>query len=337
MTRRFSFYAAIAFLLLRLSVAGAQTSEEGIPLAFNMSTNHPKPDSFVLGEPVLLYLHLSNFSTKPMRLEVNPTLQAGLRVEVRTPVTRGWGEVQKPTDKVPFQPSTFTLMPFDTHTFTVMLLYDRENRPIMVRETQEGKKIPLSLPKLVFDQPSPFRIKATLTVTWNGVQRLDMESGTEIDVKAPEPNSPEDLILGRLVISKKLMEAYQNLVAPEPTTRDFFEKALTDFPPNRFTPYFMYILGNSYSIRKPEERIKAEDIMLRLLQTYPDFPLRRQAAEDLALIYNETQQSDKANDIVRQLVMQDSRQGIGNFRLGRIYLQRANSMDYGPEFWMLTQ
>ncbi len=303
------------------------------PVAFNISLN--RTDAYLVGEPVIASLHLTNMSDKTVSVQTDPDFEADLRVHVRTPMTRPWTEVKNPFGAVALPSSPFNLLPKETRTFNLILLYDRSNRDLPSN----------AWPKLVFDQESFFRLKAQLTIRLNGAQQFYIEREVDLEVKAPVQNSPEDLTLGglllrvdndRLVFQTRQMESYQRLKAMDNETRNFFEKVVDELPANRYTPYFLYLLANSYDTARRDEQKKAIVAYERLAREYPSFFFRDGVYAGLAKLYDEAGQSDKAHAmILRMLKDSGPNEEFLNSRLGRDYLTRG--MDYDPEYWMLVR
>lgn len=326
--RLFCFLAILLFL-----TATARAQDQSVPLALGISLN--RTDAHVVGEPVLLSLHLTNLSNQVLNLQTDPSLEADLRIQVRTPMTRSWTDVKNPLPGVTPPRSAFDLLPYQSRTFTTMLLYDRQNRNVPAR----------GWPKLVFDEESWFRIHVQLSVNVNASMRAMLEGDLDVEVKAPLQNSPEDLILGtlllkrddqnRLIFQKNQMESYQGLEAIDTESRQFFERAVKEFPVNRYTPFFVYLLGRSYNPTIAGERPLAIAHFERLMNEFPDFPLTRRAIENLAEIYDQAGQSDRAYALVQGLLNDPVTPGLSSLRLGNKYV--TPGMDYSPQFWMLKR
>ncbi|MCX7013981.1 MAG: tetratricopeptide repeat protein, partial [Candidatus Sumerlaeota bacterium] len=212
----------------------------------------------------------------------------------------------------------------------------REDKPLLA-QTVNGQEEIISWPNLVFDVESYYRIYVRMTLVASpGLSIVvDAPAPAEIRVRAPAPDSPEDRILGKLTAIKSLIEAYQQSFAAG-KDRDYFERAVADFPQSRYTPYFLHLLGRSYTKLEGEELRKSTEFYERLLREYPDYPSAEAAREELATMEDETGQSDKACDLVRRLVRDDPSlmQRNSKWSLMRKFVGLSR-MEWDPMFWML--
>jgi tetratricopeptide (TPR) repeat protein len=305
----------------------------GLTLTTNRSGSE---DCYVVGEPVYATLHLANLSSQPAYVHIRPALQADIQIEVETPFAPR-RRVAAPLPRIVVPRGEDGLFPFETRDYVVKLFYDPQDRPLLSRAI-DGREEIISWPNLVFDLESYYRIYAQMAFEANLGMPAFVEAPfpDQILVRAPKPGSPEDLILGRLCQDKRRLEACQQLFA-EPREREFFERAVADFPDTRYTPTFLYLLARSYTQLEGEELQRSIGYFQRLLKDYPDFPGIRSARIELGLTYAGIGMSDKAAAIARQLVEEDpgTLQRMGRASLIRKYVGFSR-LEYDPMFWMLV-
>lgn len=336
----------VAAFVLMTAVAGpAQAQEPGaessIDLGLMITADRGYGKDYLVGEPVLFTLSLTNYSAHRVSVAPAPFLGAGLRLTYQTPNTPVY-EIKAPTAGYRPAPKAIKLAPFETVEYPVLAVYDVEDKLIM-SVTVNGKEENRSLHHLVFDHESAYRIWAELDVKINGAfdRTVTTRFPAEILVRVPRPDQIEGAILIREVSRKSIVQAVQDARALQGDV-PFFEWAVSHYPESRFTPHFLYLLANTYNgfanaFLQGGYRAKAIQTYERLIRDYPSYPLVDEAMQLLALAYDQDEQQDKAAEIMRRLAEKNPKMAAqrSDQDFFKKYLD-TGGLDFPPELWMLV-
>jgi tetratricopeptide (TPR) repeat protein len=276
-------------------------------------TLHPDKAEYWVGEPVALRVRLHNWALPGEILYGAFGLQGGsdMRIFHNGEMSERYFahlDLAPPTTKP-------VLVPYGKYyEFLIIALYEHSADS-----------------RLAFSEPGTYELQMRQSLQYMDTDTPQGQVPFPVTAAAPRFRvvEPPANAAGALKLLQSYPEVFYDLnrVKASPATRPILEKIAKEYPDSRYAPYCLHALGMlSMEMMDsiPGEQEKAEEALRKVIEGYPNYPLRNEARVDLGNFYSRTDRYNKGQEMAGEL-LSESEDNLFQFRTADIMAPYSGS------------
>lgn len=249
--------------------------------------------SYWVGEPVVARVRIVNWLSPSLTVFTAFDVRGNTQIQIR----EGQGVAETYYGHLPMSPVTpqNNELPYGKAIESdIVILYSSDTQS-----------------HLAFDRPGEYRLQMAqgmrYTDMYKPMGRTGVPSSTRAETEPFQVVAPPEEARPALEILQSDPRALKDLnsLYATPASRSTIERVAREYPDSRYAPYCLHALATlSLALAKDlsGEREKAEEYLTRLIEDYPDYPLRDTARIRMADFLYETGRFNRALGIVQDLV-----------------------------------